>query len=107
MLQGSEHPDLPDESQLAGFGCGIRVQYLERDTAIVARVPREIDRCEGTLADLTLNVVSSSQGRAQWPDRVKADQGVVVITGVYRPARITHYGGRRSVTCAAWPSRGR
>src|SRR5687767_1869477 len=65
MLKARQQADFANETQLAGFRAGIRVQYLERNLALVPRVSREIDRRECALSDFAPDLVASRERRAQ------------------------------------------
>jgi hypothetical protein len=74
MLKPGEQPDLPDEAKLTGLGLRVRVQYLERNAAVVPGITGEINGRESSLADLALDLVSVGEGDTEGSKRVLRDR---------------------------------
>jgi hypothetical protein len=65
MLEIGDDPDLTEESLGTQRGGELGAEDLERDLALVAQVAGEVDGGHAALSQLTLELITISQGCAQ------------------------------------------
>src|SRR3954470_18958311 len=70
MLQAGEEPDLANETQFACVGRGVRVENFECDLAFVFQVAGKVNRGEGALSDLSLDIVMAAKRRPEGGDGI-------------------------------------
>src|SRR5688500_6383282 len=62
MLQPGRRPDLAQEAIATERGAEVRMEDLDGDLALVAKIVREVDRRHAALAELPLDVIAVGEG---------------------------------------------
>ena len=62
VLESSGYADFVEEALWAECSRQFRTEHLERDSAVMAKVVREVDRRHATAAELMLDAVTVSEG---------------------------------------------